>query len=342
MPTDLCINLMPDSLAEIKAVAELCEHAGVHSIGIADSPMLARDLYITCAGALEATDRLGVMSAVTNPVTRHPSVMAAAAVTLNEIAPGRVTIGMATGDSALWGVGLRPARVAQLREYIVALRALMRAEEATWQGATFRARWKSYDPSQAPKVLVAVSSPKVLEAAAQVSDGLIIAMGHAPEDITHIESLIDKACADVNRDRSELEVWWYTDINFAKDYASGLAMSLDSTAQWLVMGSTDGKRIPEGYVPLLKELFADAHDLETSYRDDNRGYVLVERAKQLGVYEWLASRQSGLCGTPEDVARRLAELRTKGLEKWCIWRNPDNESLTQYVEHLGEVCRWGG
>ena len=341
MPTDLCINLMPDSLAEIKAVAELCEQSGLHSIGIADSPMLARDLYITCAGALEATDRLGVMSAVTNPVTRHPSVMAAAALTLGEIAPGRVTLGMATGDSALWGVGLRPARVSQLREYIVALRSLMRGEQACWQGATFRGRWKAHDPSLAPKVLVAVSGPKVLRAAAQVSDGLIIAMGYAPEDIAHIESLIAEACAEVGRDPSELEIWWYTDINFAEDYDTGLAMSLDSTAQWLVMGGTDGKRIPEGYVPLLKELFADAHDLDTSYRDDNRGYVLLERAKRLGVYDWLIARQSGLCGTPADVALRLAELRAQGVEKWCIWRNPGKESLTQYVEHLGEVCRWG-
>lgn len=340
MPTDLCINLIPDSVAEIKAVAELCEGSGLHSIGIADSPMLGRDLYISCAAAVEATTRLGVMSAVTNPVTRHPSVTAAAAVTLSDMAPGRVTIGIATGDSALWGVGLRPARVAQMRAYIVALRALMRGEEATWQGATFRGRWKAHDPSRAPKVLVAVSGPKVLEAAAQVSDGLIIAMGYAPEDITYIESLIDKACADVGRDRSELEIWWYTDINFAKDYESGLAMSFDSTAQWLVMGSTQGKRIPASYVPLLKELFADAHDLETAYLDDSRGRVLLERAQQLGIYDWLVARQSGLCGTPEDVAQRLAVLRAQGLEKWCIFRNPGEESLPEYVERLGEVCRW--
>ena len=339
MPTDLCINLMPNSLTEIKAVARACETSGLHSIGIADSPMLGRDLYVACAGALDVTSRLGVLTAVTNPVTRHPSVTAAAAVTLCDMAPGRVTIGMATGDSALWGVGLRPAKVAEMREYIVALRMLLRGEEAAWQGATFTGRWKSYDPANAPKVLVAVSGPKVLEAAAQVSDGLIIAMGYACEDITYIESLIDKACADVGRDRSELEIWWYNDINFAKDYETGLAMSLDSTAQWLVMGSTKGKRIPAQLVAPLKELFADAHSLETSYLDENRGLVLLERAKKLGVYDWLVARQPGLCGTPDDVASRLAEFRAKGMDKWCIWRNPGKESVTEYVELLAQIAR---
>ena len=339
MPTDLCINLMPSSIAKIKAVAKVCESSGLHSIGIADSPVIARDLYIACAGALDVTDRLNVLTAVTNPVTRHPSVTAAAAVSLCDIAPGRTSIGIATGDSALWGVGLRAAKVVEMRDYIVALRTLLCGEEASWQGATFRGRWTDYDPALAPKVLVAVSGPRVLETAAQVADGLIIAMGYAPEDITHIEMLIDQACADVGRNREELEIWWYSDINFADDYETGLARSFDSTAQWLVMGGTKGKRIPDEYVPLLNELFADAHDLDTSYLDDGRDRVLLERAKSLGVYDWLVERASRLCGTSNDVARRLAEFRAQGMDKWCIWRNLGEGSMEEYVERLGQVCR---
>ena len=57
--------------------------------------------------------------------------------------------------------------------------------------------------------------------------------------------------------------------------------------------------------------------------DANRGEVLLERAKRLGVYDWLVSRMSGLFGTPDDVSRRLAELRARGLERWCIWSNPE-------------------
>ena len=134
---NVCINVFPAKWQEVAEIAAAAEHAGVSDIGVVDSPLVSRDLYVSCVACLLETTELRVQTAVTNPVTRHPSVSAASALSLCELAPGRVTIGIATGDSALWGVGLKPAKIAELCEYIVALKTLLGGKEAVFRGCNF-------------------------------------------------------------------------------------------------------------------------------------------------------------------------------------------------------------
>ena len=101
----LSYNLMPPSFQNIQPIALASERAGLHSIAVADSPLISRELFVSCAECLRETKSLNVMTAVTNPLTRHPSVAASAIATLCEMAPGRILIGIATGDSAAWGAG---------------------------------------------------------------------------------------------------------------------------------------------------------------------------------------------------------------------------------------------
>ena len=49
--------------------------------------MITRDVVVTMAAAAGATSRITLSSAVTNPITRHSSVWASAAQSLDELAP---------------------------------------------------------------------------------------------------------------------------------------------------------------------------------------------------------------------------------------------------------------
>ena len=60
--------------------AERAEQAGWAGLGVTDSQNLAGDAWIALGVAASATDRLELGTSVTNPVTRHPAVAAAAAV----------------------------------------------------------------------------------------------------------------------------------------------------------------------------------------------------------------------------------------------------------------------
>lgn len=330
---NICVSVFPFNWSEVTEIAGALERTGISDIGIIDSPLVCRDLYVGCVASLLQTAKLRVQTAVTNPVTRHPSVTAGSALSLCELAPGRVVIGIATGDSAVWGVGLKPAKLAELREYIVALKALLRGEEANYRGSSFRGHWKDFDPALAPPIYVACSGPKTVKVSAQVADGLIIAeMGYTPEDITHIQALIKEGCAEVGRDPSELDVWWAASTDFSGDSVQGMATAVAGSF-WITWGSTKGKRIPEGYVPKLRELHADSHNLATW--ESGRAAVLVERAAKLGVLDWLVARSARLYGSPADVKARMADLRELGVENWYLW--PGGDDTLEWIDTLGTI-----
>src|SRR5215831_18788026 len=114
-----CLNFLTDEpLPTTLELWQACEAAGIEYVGVADSPMLVTETMVTAAVGAANTSRIGLLTAVTNPVSRDPSVMANALYTLDCVAPGRIGCGIGTGDSALWTVGLPAARVARIGEYV--------------------------------------------------------------------------------------------------------------------------------------------------------------------------------------------------------------------------------
>ena len=336
----LCLNVLQGSWDDVSRAASTIDTHGVHGIGVVDSPALERDVYLAAAACALSTEHTKIFTAVTNPVSRHPAVAASSLLQLEELAPGRVICGIATGDSAMWGVGLRPAKVETLREYVLALKALLRGEEATWKGRCFDGHWKKWKRFDLP-VYVACAGPRAIRMAAQVADGLILSNGFAEEDLEWANTHIRESCDEVGRDPNELDLWYFTEITFGDNAAASAERSLGWLAHWFNLGGTKGKPVPEEYKLLLAELMADNEDLSTTYDVDNRGEILVQRAKRLGLYDWLMTHSARLWGTPEEVRARCEELRAMGVSK--IMLNPDGMDLdnTEVAEHLGRVLKCG-
>jgi hypothetical protein len=87
---------------------------------------------------------------------------------------------------------------------------------------------------------------------------------------------------------------------------------------WLTAGGTGGKQIPTRLQDALRELSRDSHDLGFMYKNPDRDRILTERARSLGVYDWLLERSAGLFGTTTDVRGRLQELAGRGLTNWVL------------------------
>ena len=75
-------------LPELMTFIQGVEAAGFDGVGILDSQMLCRDTFVTLGQAATQTSRLTLFPAVTNPFTRHASVLAGAIQTVEELAPG--------------------------------------------------------------------------------------------------------------------------------------------------------------------------------------------------------------------------------------------------------------
>lgn len=77
-------------------------------------------------------ERVGIWDSPT--LFREPVVTASAAATLDDLAPGRVYLGIGAGATGVWHLGLPAATMPQLEEYIVAVRALLEEGRARYDG----------------------------------------------------------------------------------------------------------------------------------------------------------------------------------------------------------------
>src|SRR3989454_6490500 len=75
--------------------------------------------------------RLGPGTAICG--TRIPPVHVAAMATLNRLAPGRVHLGIGTGNTAMRTMGQRPMRIAEYDEYLRVLAALLHGETVDYR-----------------------------------------------------------------------------------------------------------------------------------------------------------------------------------------------------------------
>jgi len=115
-------QFMPGDLPVFLEAVRKAEEAGYARAYLVEGQLLWRDIYVYMTHGLAATERIPFGTAVTNPRTRHYSVIASAHATLAELYPGRVVLGMGRGDNAVRTLGLKQVSTKQLRETAPKLR----------------------------------------------------------------------------------------------------------------------------------------------------------------------------------------------------------------------------
>src|SRR5712691_1767545 len=168
------------------------EALGYDSVWATDSQMLFSDCYAVLALAARQTRRIRLGPGVAICGTRIPPVHVAAMATLNRLAPGRVHLGIGTGNTALRSMGQPPMRIADYARYLRVLRGLLRGDvvDYAYEGSSHPVkmliREKKY-MSLEPRIPLYVSAfgPRAMELAGQYGDGLVFAIpprGLAPAE----------------------------------------------------------------------------------------------------------------------------------------------------------------
>jgi coenzyme F420-dependent glucose-6-phosphate dehydrogenase len=181
---------------ELLEFAVEAEAAGFDSVFISDHFQPWRHtgghapFALSWMGALGArTSRIVMGTSVLTPTFRyHPSIVAHAFGTLGALFPGRVILGIGTGES----LNEVPAtkvewpelkeRFARLRESVDLMRRLFREERLTYEGQYYRTENATiYDrPEQPVPIYVAGAGPQIAKFAGRVADGFICTSGKAP------------------------------------------------------------------------------------------------------------------------------------------------------------------
>jgi coenzyme F420-dependent glucose-6-phosphate dehydrogenase len=224
---------------ELLDYSVLAEELGLDSIAVSDHFQPWRDhgghspSALTWLGAVgERTERAVLGTSVLTPTMRYqPAIVAQAFATLACLNPGRVFLGVGTGESlnetpatgAEWP-GAKERRL-RLAEAVELIRRLWTEERVTFEGDYYRTdRATIYDrPDEPVPIYIAASGPLAARLAGRVGDGFIATSGKRQELYEELLSNLAEGAAQAGRGPSalpkfiEIKVSYDHDPQFAHD-----------------------------------------------------------------------------------------------------------------------------
>jgi 5,10-methylenetetrahydromethanopterin reductase len=168
-------GLPPQRCVELAVAAEA---NGFASVWFAENP-LERGALPALAACAAATHRIELGIGVWNPFLRHPAQIAMDASALDELAQGRLTLGLGAGLAAPIGrLGIDNRKtLAALADTVAIVRGLLSGATVTYKGAAFAVEnvTLSYKPQRPDlPILMAARGPKALKLCGEVADGLMV------------------------------------------------------------------------------------------------------------------------------------------------------------------------
>jgi 5,10-methylenetetrahydromethanopterin reductase len=293
-------------VSEVVEFTRRCEDAGFDGVGYLDSQMINRDVFVTLGQAAVQTKHVSLISAVTNPVTRHVSTLASAAATVDDLAPGRVEVWLGRGFSSVNLVGLPAATTRELGNAAQSLRRLLAGEWDVFPGAHSRMR-------TAPRVIpvyLAGAGPRTIRLAGKVADGLILNSGYVPALWERGRELVAEGAAKARRNPTDVKICLQllTCIRSTREEALRyvgplLALQLNEP-EWLRDAGihVGAIKIPEGLSGLYPDpMHAENHEMA------------MDLSEKIPLdLRWEIASRLGLIGTPEDCITRLQEVSKAG------------------------------
>ena len=194
------------SPAHFGADARRLEASGWDFLFIPCSPLLIKDPYVMLAEALRQTSTIGLGTLIENPVMRNPAVIASSIATIDDLDPGRITLGLGAGDTAVRLMGQKPATVKQLQEATIAIQSLLDGDELEVTSARPAKLRHSNNSSGRPPIWIATQGPKTLRMAGQIADGVFIRVGTHPNNLSKAIEQVHLGAQDAGRQLSDVKI----------------------------------------------------------------------------------------------------------------------------------------
>lgn len=262
----------PRDLVELGVMAE--EH-GLDSVTVSDHFQPWRHngghapfsiAWMTAVG--ERTQRLQLGTSVMTPTFRYnPAVVAQAFATMGCLYPGRVMLGVGTGEALNEiATGFRgewpefKERFARLRESVQLMRELWTGDRVDFEGEYYRTKGASiYDvPEGGIPVYIAAGGPVVARYAGRAGDGFICTSGKGMDLYTEkLIPAVQEGCEKTARDFADIDRMIEIKISYDTDRDT----ALENTRFWAPLSLTAEQKhsIDD---PIEMEAAADALPIE--------------------------------------------------------------------------------
>ena len=268
-------------------------------------------------GALAArTEEIMIGTSVLTPTFRyHPAVVAQAFATLGCLAPGRVILGVGSGESLNevplgipWPDGKE--RFARLKEAVTLIKRLWTEDRVTFEGTYYRTVQATiYDkPARPVPVYIGASGPAATRLAGRIADGFITTSGKGHDLYTGtLLPAVREGAGKAGRKIDDVDLMIEVKVSFDDD----LERARDDTQYWGALALTpDEKSGIED--PIEMQRRADA--------------LPVERTAT----RWICSSD------PDEHAARVAEYLDMGFRHLVFHApGPDQERFLR--RYAGEI-----
>lgn len=317
--------------ARVVDLARKAETYGFKYVWTFDSHILWEEPYVIYSKILNETRNVIVGPMVTNPATRDITVTASVFATLNEMYGNRTVIGIGRGDSAVRVTNGKPVNVADLREAVVDLKALVNGESVNYHGNDVRLPWAA--ESRTP-VWVAAYGPKVLALTGEVGDGFILQLADPAIAEWTIKAVKDAAKA-AGRDPDAVKICVAAPAYVTEDIAHAR-----DQLRWF--GGMVGNHVAD-----IVDRYGHAEDGDgavpqalTDYIKGRKGYDYNDHGQAGSTHADFVPDEiiDRFCiiGPPEEQIRRLEELKSLGVDQFALYLQHDDKdhTLAEYGEKV--------
>lgn len=297
------VGLFPtEPLPQMIKLAKLSEKLGFSHIWIGDSHLIWREAYVNMAATALSTSKVKIGTGVTNPLTRHPSVVASAYATLEELSPRRFIVGIGLGDSSVETMGLKPARLDYFEKTIQQMRSLLAGEEVELE--TGKIHLKHPCKKKIP-IYIAASGPKMLELSGRIADGIIVLVGVADEYLRQAKERIEAGARAAGRSLRDIDlVLWVpcavSDKHPAKDAVKAHVARVVAHPQPYVLDEKEQKVLAE-----IRRTYDYYHHMD---REANHAEVIPD---------WLVDKFA-VAGTVAECRAQVKRLKKSGINQIAI------------------------
>ncbi len=283
-----------------------------------------RNVYVTLTEAAIYTDKITFGPGVTNPYVVNPVFTAQAVASLDEVAPGRVVLGIGAGDkTTLSYVGMEMGKpLTAVKECIEIVRKMTSGESVVFQGKVFKISGAKFffKPRGKIPIYVGAQGPKMLEMAGRVGEGVLINAGH-PKDIDYAVDSLEKGVFEAGKKLTDLDVAAYTSFSIHDNLKKATKAAVP-VVSFIVAGSPD--------------MVLERHSIDLELAGKIREALKANRwGEAFGLVSPEMIDAFSVCGTPDMCVERIHRLLKSGISQFVVG-SPIGPKVREAINLIGE------
>jgi 5,10-methylenetetrahydromethanopterin reductase len=283
-----------------------------------------RNVYITLAVTAMHTKKIIFGPGVTNPFLINPIMTTQSLASLDELAPGRVVLGMGAGDkTTLASTGIEAKKqLSAVVDSIAIFKAMLKGKSVNYEGKVFKVMGTKFNfkPRSKIPVYIGAQGPKMLATAGKIGDGVLINASH-PRDVDYAVSQIKKGMDETGKSSSDVDITAYTSFSVHKKHEKAIKAASPVVA-FIVAGSPN--------------VILERHELDLAKADTIRGALKKgDFGTAFGSVTSKMIEAFSVAGTPDICNQKITNLLKSGITQFVVG-SPIGPNVRKSIDLISE------